>query len=79
MRFLFAFSIALGISALAACAQQDYERQQAVPNGAFPFTGASPSATDNNDDGPCPEAAFPGSAPIESSRRDGAMTFFCEH
>jgi len=78
MRFSMAFSIALGISALAACAQQDHERQQAVPNGAFPFSGASPSATDN-DDGPCPEAAFPGGAPLESGQRDGAMTFFCEH
>jgi len=78
MRFLLAFSIALGISALTACAQQDYERQQAVPNGAFPFSGASPGATDN-DDGSCPEAAFPGSAPLESSQHDGAMTFFCEH
>jgi hypothetical protein len=79
MRFLSAFSIALGILALAACAQQGHDRQEAVPTGAFPFTGAGSSATDNNDDGPCPEAAFPGSAPLEGSERDGAMAFFCEH
>lgn len=78
MRLSMAFSFAVGILALAACAQQDYERQEAIPKGAFPFTDAGPRATDN-DHGSCPEAAFPGSAPLESSQRDGAMTFFCEH
>ena len=78
MRLSMAFSIALGIWVLAACVQQDYERQEAVPNGAFPFSGASASATDT-DGGSCPEAAFPGSVSLDSGQRDGAMAFFCEH
>ena len=81
MRLSVAFSIAVGISALAACAPQYDERQEAVPGSAFrfTFTGVVPGAIDTDDDRSCPEAAFPGGASLEDNQRDGAMTFFCEH
>src|SRR5262249_33139235 len=76
MRLSSEFSIAVGISALAACAPRYDERQEAVRGSVF--TGVHPAAPDP-DDRSCPEAAFPGGASLENNRRDGATMFFCEH
>jgi len=68
--------IALSFLALAACssAPQGSDRD----GRGFSFTGGDLNASPGNDNGPCPEAAFPGGAPLDSRRND-AVTFFCEH
>jgi len=65
--------IALALLALAACSSAGQGSDRGVS-----FTGADLNASPANGSGPCPEAAFPGGALLDSQRND-AGTFFCEH
>jgi hypothetical protein len=68
--------IALSFLALAACssAPQGSDRD----DRGFSFTGADLNASPTTENGPCPEAAFPGGSSLDSQGHD-AGTFVCEH